>query len=230
MDVERNLIIAILKLTKVGPVSHELTNKETTVASEIAQKLLRKLQSDGLIYVKKGAVEADSLQRLKLAIKAVNLGADLERVGGFLCWQEFENMAAFALAQKDYTIEKNLRFKHAGRRWEIDIVGCRKPIAVCIDCKHWHHGMYSSVLKKIVEEQIERTCALAEFLPSLSGKVACACWNKVKLVPAILLLVAGRFKFYDNVPLIPVLQLQDFLNHLPAYADSLRHFTKQLTN
>ncbi len=230
MEVERNLIIALLKSTRNGPISHELINKEAKLPSDVVRKLLRKLQSEGLLYVKSDVVEADSLQRLKLAIKAVKLGADPERVCSFLQWQEFENIAAVALTQNNYIIEKNLRFTHAGRRWEIDIIGCRKPIAICIDCKHWHHGMYPSVLKKIVEEQIERTRALDEFLPSLSGKVACASWDRVKLVPAILLLVAGRFKFYDSVPLIPVLQLQDFLSRLPAYVDSLRHFAKQLTD
>jgi len=230
MNVERDLIITVLKVTKNGPISHELINKEAKISSQVAEKLLRKLQNEALIYVKKDAVETHSLQRLKLAIKAVNLGADLERVSGFLHWQEFENMAAVALARNDYIVKRNLRFTYAGRGWEIDIVGCRKPIAVCIDCKHWHHGMYPSVLKKIVHEQIERTHALAEFLSSLSGKIDCASWDKVELLPAVLLLVTGRFKFYGGVPLVPVLQLQDFLSHLPFYTESLKHFTKQSTN
>ena len=222
MSIEGNLIITILKLTRDGPISHELINKDAKIPSQVAQKLLRKLQKDGLIYLQKDVVEADSLQRLKLTVKAVNLGADLEHVSGFLHWQEFENMAAVALTRNNYIVEKNLRFKHAGRRWEIDIVGCKKPIALCMDCKHWHHGMYPSTLKKIVEEQLERMSALAESLPSLAGKIECGSWNKVKLVPAVLSLIAGRFKFYDNVPIVPVLQLQDFLNQLPAYADSLK--------
>ncbi len=229
MDIERNLIITVLKLTKSGPVSHEIINKTANMPSGVAEKLLRKLQNDGLIYLNRNIVEADSPQRLKLVVKAISLGADIESVSGFLQWQEFENIAATALQRNDYLVEKNLRFTHAGRRWEIDTVGCKKPIAICIDCKHWHHGMYPSALKKIVEEQVERTSALAEFLPRLSGKIECASWSSVKLVPAVLSLVAGRFKFYDDVPIVPVFQLQDFLSQLPAYADSLKHFSKNLT-
>jgi Holliday junction resolvase-like predicted endonuclease len=229
MDIERNLIITVLKLTRSGPITHEIVDKAANIPSEVAEKLLRKLQNNGLIYLNKNVVEADSPQRLKLAIKAISLGADIESVSGFLQWQEFENISATALQRNGYLVEKNLRFTHAGRKWEIDIVGCKKPIAICIDCKHWHHGMYPSALKKIVEEQVERTFALAEFLPKLSGKIECASWNSVKLVPAVLSLIAGRFKFYDNVPIVPVLQLQDFLNQLPAYADSLKHFSKSLT-
>jgi len=226
MTIERNLIISILKLTRDGPVSNKLVNKDAKIPQQIAEKLLRKLQNDGLINVQKNVVEANSLQRLKLAVHAIHLGADIENVSSFLQWQEFENMAAVAFERNGYSVTKNLRFKHAGRRLEIDIVGCRKPIAICVDCKHWHRGLHPSALKRIVEEQVERTFALAESLPSLFGKTECASWDNVKLVPAVLSLVTGRFKFYDNVPIVAVLQLQDFLSQLPAYADSLKHFTK----
>jgi Holliday junction resolvase-like predicted endonuclease len=226
MSIERNLIISILKLTRDGPVSNKLVNKDAKIPQQIAEKLLRKLQNDGLIYVQKNVVEANSLQRVKLAVHAIHLGADIENVSSFLQWQEFENMAAIALEQNSYSVKKNLRFKHAGRRLEIDIVGCKKPIAICVDCKHWHRGLHPSALKKIVEEQVERTFALAESLSSFSGRIECASWDNVKLVPAVLSLVTGRFKFYDNVPIVAVLQLQDFLSQLPAYADSIKHFTK----
>jgi Holliday junction resolvase-like predicted endonuclease len=225
MSIERDVLITLLKLTKDGPITHELINKDAKIPSQVAEELLRKLQNDGLIYLRNNVIEADGLQRLKLTVKAVNLGADLEQVSSFLQWQEFENMAAVALAQNNYVIVRNLRFKHAERRWEIDVVGCKKPIAVCIDCKHWHYGMYPSKLKRAVEEQVERTFALSESLTSLSGKIECASWDTIKLVPMVLSLVVGRFKFYDNVPIVPILQLQDFLSQLPAYAGSLQHFS-----
>jgi Holliday junction resolvase-like predicted endonuclease len=222
MDIERDLIISILKLTMEGPVSDALVKKDARLSSDFGDKLLRKLQNERLIYLRKTVVEADGFQRLKLAVHAIQLGADLESVSALLHWKEFEEMAAFAFERNAYSVDKNLRFKHAGRRWEIDIVGYKKPIAVCVDCKHWHHGMHPSALKKIVKEQLERVSALAEALPSLDGKIECASWGKLKLVPAVLSLVASRFKFYDNVPVVPVLQLRDFLSQLPAYADSLK--------
>jgi Holliday junction resolvase-like predicted endonuclease len=151
----------------------------------------------------------------------VQLGADLESVGSFLRWKEFEDMAAAAFERNGYIVSENLRFRHAGRRWEIDIVGCKRPIAVCVDCKHWHYGMAPSVLKKIVKRHVERIYALTESLPNLTSKIECASWNKVKLIPVVLSLFTARFKFYNNVPIVSLLQLQDFLNQLPAYADSM---------
>jgi Holliday junction resolvase-like predicted endonuclease len=226
MSIERNLIISILKLTRDGPISNKLVNKDAKIPQQIAEKLLRKLQNGGLIYVQKNIVEANSLQRLRLAVHAIHSGADIENVSSFLQWQEFENIAAVAFEQNGYSVTKNLRFKQDKRRWEMDIVGCRKPIVICVDCKHWHRGLHPSALKRIVEEQVERTSALAESMPSLAGKIECASWDNMKLIPAVLSLVTGRFKFYDSVPIVAVLQLQDFLSQLPAYADSLKHFTK----
>jgi len=172
----------------------------------------------------------NSLKRLKLAVHAIELGGDVERVSGVLDWKEFENIAAIAFERNGYSVARNLRFKHAGRRWEMDIIACKKPIVACVDCKHWHHGMYPSAIRRVVEEQVERTCALAEFLPKLTEKIDCASWNRVKLIPAILSLLTVRSKFYNKVPIVPVLQLQDFISQLPAYADSLKHFSKRLAN
>jgi len=229
MSVEANLIISVLKLTKQGAVSKELVKNEARIPTSVAEKLLRKLQNDDLVYVDRTSLEASGSQRLRLAVYAIQLGADLESVAGHLQWKEFEDMAAVALERNGYKVAKNVRFKHAAHRWEIDVVGCRKPLVICVDCKHWHRGMSPSALKRIVEEQVERTSGLAGHLPDPSIKIECASWNSAKFIPAVLSLVAGRFKFYDDVPIVPVLQLQDFLNQLPAYADSLKHFSKSVT-
>lgn len=230
MSIERELIISILKLTVNGSVSRECINKDAKIASGIALKLLRRLQNDEMVYLRGNMVEADGNCRLKLAVKAVALGADVERISGFLRWQEFEEIAAIALERNGYVVAKNVRFKHAGRKWEIDIVGCQKPLVLCIDCKHWRHGISPSALKRIAESQVERTRALAESLPNISLEIECAKWDKAELVPAILVLMPGSFKFYDRVPIVPVLQLQDFLSQLPAYVESLKYFLREFNH
>jgi Holliday junction resolvase-like predicted endonuclease len=230
MSIEGDLIISILKLTVNGSVSRERINKDAKIASDITLKLLRRLQNDGMVYLRDNIVEADDSCRLKLAVKAVALGADIERISDFLRWQEFEDIAAIALERNGYVVAKNVRFKCAGRKWEIDIVGCKKPLVICIDCKHWRHGMSPSALKKIVEAQVERTRALSESLPNISLKIECAKWGKAKLVPAILVLIPGSFKFYDKIPIVPVLQLQDFLSQLPAYVESLKYFLREFNH
>src|SRR3989304_9271263 len=112
MSIERDLISSILKLTANGSVTSEHIFKDAKIASDIALKLLRRLQNDDMVYLRGNVVEADSNRRLALAVRAVVLGADVERVSGFLSWQEFEDIAAIALEKNGYVVTKNVHFKH----------------------------------------------------------------------------------------------------------------------
>ncbi len=229
MSIEMKLIISILEMTNEKSGLHETVDTSIRVPSQTARKLLQKLQNEGLINDQTGAIEANAAQRLRLAVRAIGLGADLETVSQLLRWQEFEGMAAIALEQNGYDVSKNLRFKLGRRRWEIDIVGCRKPLVMCIDCKHWHRRLSPSELRKIVEKQIERTKAFAASLPNPANRIECVRWDHARFVPSVLSLIEGSLKFYDDVPIVPVLKLQDFLTNLPVYAGSLRHFAKSST-
>jgi Holliday junction resolvase-like predicted endonuclease len=226
MSVERNLVISILKLTQNSAVLIENVNRDARVPSATSRKLLQKLQSEGLIYLKQDSIEVENNGRLKLAVKAASLGADVEHISNLLCWQEFEEITAFALKNNGYEVSNNVRFKNAARKWEIDVVGCKKPLVICIDCKHWQHGIAPSVLKRLVDSQVERTRAFADSLPNPSLKLECSKWSEAKFIPSILSLIPSSFKFYDKVPIVPILQLQDFLNQLPAYAESMKLFPK----
>ena len=68
--------------------------------------------------------------------------------------------------------------------------------------------------------------ALANSLPNINLRIECAKWEKAKFIPAVLSLIPSEFKFYQKVPVVPVLQLQDFICQLPAYAESLKFFPK----
>jgi Holliday junction resolvase-like predicted endonuclease len=225
--IEQNLLISLLKLTKDGNVLIKDVNKDCRIAVDIARNLLEKLQNEGLIYLDSELVEVNGSNRIRLAAKAAALGADIEYVSAFLRWQEFEDMAALALERNGYVVSKNVRFKHVKRRWEIDVIGCRKPLVLCVDCKHWQHGLKPSAVRRIVEAQVERARALADTLPSVSLKLNCVKWSKAKFVPMILSLISGSSKFYDDVPVVPVLKLQDFLIQLPAQVELLTYFMKE---
>jgi Holliday junction resolvase-like predicted endonuclease len=227
MSVERNLVISLLKLTKEGPALIENVNMGARIPSATSLELLKKLQNEGLVYLKPDSIEVEGSCRLKLAVKAVSLGQDIEHISDLLCWQEFEEIAAFALKSNGYTVQNNVRFKHAGRRWEIDVVGCKKPLVVCIDCKHWQRAIAPSALRKIVDDQTQRTKAFADSLPTINLNFECTFWEKAKFLPAVLSLLPGGFKFYAKVPVVPVLQLQDFITQLPAYVETLRFYPKK---
>jgi Holliday junction resolvase-like predicted endonuclease len=227
VSIEKELIINVLKWTRNEPISVAIVSKEAKIPRETVENLLEKFQNHGLVYLQSGMIEANNLERLKLAVHALQLGADVERVSNYLQWQEFEQIAVVAFERNYYHVSKNVRFTYQGRKWEIDVVACKKPLVVCVDCKHWHKSLYPSATRKIVEDQVQRTSALAEALPHISEKIGCGSWTTTTLIPAILSLMTGRLKFYDYVPVVSVIQIQDFLIQLSAHADELKHFTRR---
>jgi Holliday junction resolvase-like predicted endonuclease len=229
VSVERSLLISVLKLTKEGATLTKDVNIDAHMPSEACMQLLQKMQNENLLYFKGDTIEADSEGRLKIAVKAAQLGADLQRVGDLLKWQEFEEIAAEALKINGYTVYNNVRFKHGSRRYEIDVVGCRKPLVVCIDCKRWQHAIAASALRKIVEEQSQRTVALADSLPNAKLQLECSKWDRAKFVPAVLSLMQGAYKFYYDVPIVPVLSLQDFIDQLPLYIENVKVYPKKFS-
>jgi Holliday junction resolvase-like predicted endonuclease len=230
MVIERNLLISLLELTKNGSVLIKDVNKNSKIASDIVRKMLKMLQTEGVLYLQGDFALVNSDGRLRLAVKAASLGADIEHISSFLRWQEFEDIAALALERNGYIVTKNLRFKHVERRYEIDVVGCRQPLVLCVDCKRWKRELRPSTLRRIVEAQVKRTRALADTLPNALLKAECVKWDRAKFLPVILSLIPSSFKFCNEVPVVPVLQLQDFLIQLPAQVESLTYFLKNFSH
>ncbi len=225
MTFERRFLVSALKLIKdEEPVAIDIIAKDAGIPISVAYKLLRKHCEAGHIQWTGKVIEASSNQRVKIAISAMNSGADFERVCRFLEWIEFENLVAEAFEAYNFVVKKRFRFNWAGRGWEIDVLGCREPLIACIDCKHWTHGWRKSSINKAVEAQALRTKVLAEALLSLRNEVGLVQWTQATLIPVVLSLVPGPSKFYKEVPVVPILQLQDFVNELPAHVTSLRHF------
>jgi len=226
LNIETEAIISLLKLSREGPISHEALKTDAKMPLSTMKRLLQKLQNDGLINLQENMVEADALDRLKLAVKAVQSGADLERVSRLLQWREFEAIAAYGFEHNGYRVFRNVHFKHDERRYEIDIAACQEQLIICADCKHWKRGLAASVLKRVVEEQVQRTCAFSEALPDPKIKIGFLVKGQMTFIPVILTLVPARIKLCNDVPVVSVLQSQDFLNELPCHVHVLKHFQK----
>jgi hypothetical protein len=224
MIYERNLLVSILKLSKFELVQENLVSRDAHIPSQICKDLLKKFCYEGLIQLKDGTVEASPNQRTKIAVQAIKLGADFERICNFLDWSEFENIAVAAFETNNFTVKRGLRFTASGRRWEIDILGIKQSLVACVDCKHWHRGWRRAAIMKAVEAQVKRTEALANAVPRLREKIGFPNWTDAVLIPIVLSLYPSPFKFYYKTPIVPILQLQDFLYELLAHIDQLTHF------
>ncbi len=229
MSAEREILTTVLKLTKNGPVDYSLVGKAARIPAEMAENILRKLADGALIKWRGKVLEASPDQRVKVAVHALELGADSESVCRLLEWKEFESIATAAFEAYDYRVIKNFRFRERdGKRWEIDLLAFKQPTIASVDCKHWGHSWTRASVVKTVEEHVERTGAFADVLPRIHVKIEIGSWNHAKVIPIVLSLLPSPFKFYRDTPIVPVLQMQSFLNELPAHVDLLTHFSQKL--
>ena len=224
--IEKKVALSILKLTNKQSVDLNLISKNTKLDKRNVKTILKKFNLEGLISLSENSLEINNYSRIILSIKAIELGADIEYATSLLCWQEFEGIAAIALERNNFSVKKNVRFTYAKKRNEIDLVGLKKPIVLSIDCKHWHREIKPSSLKNIVTNQINRTKSLMDSLPNITTKIECTTWENVTFVPAILSLMPIRNKFYNLVPIISILQFQDFLNQFQGYINRIKYFKK----
>ena len=224
MTVEKDVLLSLLRLTRSGPVRKELLAKDARIPAQTTEQALRRLSQNDFFHEYKGVIEASPNQRVKLAVYVLSLAADLERVCDLLSWTEFESITGQAFEANGYRVMKNFRFKQASRRWEIDVVGFKKPLILCVDCKHWKRGWQKAATVKAVEAQIERTEAFAHALPNYYQKARLENWETATLIPVVMSLTMGPYKFYYDVPIVPILQIQDFINELPTQVHLLKTF------
>lgn len=228
MVIERKILVSLLKLSRQGPFRKELLGKDSRIPMLVVNEILQKLGQDRLCQQRRGVVEATATQRAKIAVCAIRLGADFESVSNFLQWKEFENLATEAFKANSYNVTRNFHFKHAGKRWEIDLLACKEPLIVCVDCKHWHHGWSRAAIIKAVEMQKKRTKALTDVFPMIYDKIGLETWKHAVFIPTVLSLTQGSFKFHNKVPIVPILQIQNFLNELLAQTLLLTHFSVKI--
>jgi len=228
MTAKTDLLISILKHTNSGHATKEIIGRDANIPVQVTNNILRGLREIGLIECENKLIEVSSNQRVKLAIHAINQGTDIERVCNVLEWKEFENFTATAFEKNNFVVKRNFRFKAAQRRWEIDVLAYSEPIIVCVDCKRWRRGWGNSAITRVAAAQSLRTEVLTNSLHFLQQKIGLDNWKQATLFPAILSLFPGPVRFYNNVPVVPILQLQNFIDEFQFHITELTHFQTKL--
>ena len=176
-----------------------------------AKELLYTLVQNGIGTLNDDVVDFDiPNDRLRTALFAINLGADLEVVSEYLNWKDFESLTGVILEAKDFEVTKNLILTKP--RMEIDVIGKKMDIALLIDCKHWKN-MSKSELDKIVKKQIER---VKHFVST----------ENMSALPVIVTLHQESIQFVGNVPIVPIMKLSSFLDEFAGNLDSLKSVQK----
>ncbi|MFQ6052649.1 MAG: restriction endonuclease [Candidatus Bathyarchaeia archaeon] len=181
--VERELLVSILDLTRGEAASRGDLLESMRITGEALGFLLKKLIREGLLSERCGVIEAAPGQRLEMAVRAVRLGADFERVCRALGWLEFEEMVAHVFEENGYEVRRRFRFAAEGRRWEVDVVASRRPHIFCAECKRWSRGMGNGAALRMVEIHLEKARVFGENLAKVAMRLGLGGWRHAVVVP-----------------------------------------------
>lgn len=149
----------------------------------------------------------------------VSQGELIEKIIEGIDWKEFEKVVGDILRTHEFNVYNSFRFK-TKKNYEIDVIGVKQNIILCIDCKRWKGGRYkNSGLKNAISKQKKRVSEFIKFLKkNPNGKKFFGVEiKKMKLVPFIVTWLEEDLKMYDNVVVVPVWKLNEFLLNINEY-------------
>jgi hypothetical protein len=204
-----SLILRAIPVINEGSLSFDDFALATGLGRQASIELVRLLTRNEIGYVDSDFIRFGQLDRLRTAMLAIRMGADVEQLSGMLSWRDFELLATSILDASGYVAQHSFRLKKP--RIEIDVVGVKDRIALLIDCKHWKRSSTSET-KRFASLQIRRA---EVFVRARKGEIELA-------VPVILTLHLESITFADNVPVVPIIKLRSFLNEMQGYLNEIK--------
>lgn len=193
--------------------SWEIAESAGTTA-EIVEKAL----GTSLCLQDSSNTQLEPRDRFRLAIEASRLGA-LQEAARCLTWQEFEAFSEECLSRSGFQTQKGAILKDESRKWQIDIVARKTDMVLAFDCKHWDSPNYLSKFRKAAEHQKHALSVLMR--RTIDGPIPQE-WG----LPVILTLHDPRASIQDDVVVVSVGQLSDFVSHLTPYDPDLPFVSK----
>jgi len=204
-----SLILKAIPVIKEGNLSFDEFALATGLGKKTSLELIMFITKNEIGAVDSDYVKFSQLDKMRVAMLAIHMGADIEDLSKILNWKDFEILATNILDASGYVAYHGFRLKKPTA--EIDVVGIKDKMALLIDCKHWKRSS-SSELKRFALMQIDRAKA---FVRANEGKIRFA-------IPAILTLRLEAITFADDVPVIPVIKFRSFLNEMHGYLNEIK--------
>lgn len=221
---KRKLIIYILNGTKDASLNLNQITEDLTITKESLNTVLMELRDNGSIDINENTIYTSVKQRIELAVLAIHLGADFEKVSKSLGWLEFEELVALVFRQNGYNTMTRYRFNAEGRRWEIDVLATSYPYIVCAECKHYTSGIGNSTARNIIETHIEKTEIMSKHIDKIAKKIGVQNWKNAILLPITLTLSPTKMNIYRRMPSVSVFMLPSFLSEFPGYLERMIHY------
>ena len=227
-ETKRILVSHILDRTKEGSIDLNETKESLTITEEALNVILDELKTSDLIQYNEEVLSVSVEQRIELAVLAIRLGADFEKVSKSLGWLEFEELVARVFRENGYNTKSRFRFKAEGRRWEIDVLATSYPYIVCAECKHYTSGMGNSTARNIIEIHIDKTEVLSKHISEVAKKIGVHGWKNAVLVPITLTLSPTKMNIYRRMPSVSVFMLPSFLSEFSGYLERMIHYPVEI--
>ncbi|HZA07283.1 MAG TPA: restriction endonuclease [Nitrososphaeraceae archaeon] len=207
----------VLLAMAVSALCQKITLEEFQYRSGIACKtaakcVLEYLVNNGIGKNLQNGYSFSRVDRLKVAILALQSGNDIGVISKSLSWQDFEEFASTLLNLSGYVAECNVRFSKPNRI-QIDVVGVNynSQLAIVVDCKHWRRNNFSSITY-YARKQAHRTSLL---LLHRRNKICQA-------VPMILTLYPVDMKLVDGIPIVPIIKFNSFIENVALYLSKIK--------
>jgi protease II len=127
---------------------------------------------------------------------------DLEQVSKEAVWQNFEVLVGFIFEANDFQVNVNKVRTFNKKRRQYDVIAKKNNRTYLVECKKWSGNRYRlSALKKAIQHHKERT----EFYRNLTEE---------DLIPIIVTFIEEDIKFYEGMPIIPILRLNSFISEI----------------
>ncbi|MCK5670912.1 hypothetical protein KAI10_05980, partial [Candidatus Bathyarchaeota archaeon] len=107
----RLLLQSILEGTKDGPAAAEEIRETIIITNEAFDEIVSELSGKGLVGWDGVEFKADLEQRIEIAVRAIQLGADFEKISKSLGWKEFEELVARVFRENGYNTKSRYRFQ-----------------------------------------------------------------------------------------------------------------------
>jgi hypothetical protein len=224
ISVRRILLLQLLIETKDGASELNYLRDGLRLTDEVFNNLILELTESKTITLSDNTIMLTLSQRLDVAVKALESGADIEVVSRSLTWLEFEELCARVFEENGFTVRRRFRFSAEGRRWEIDLFASKKPWMILAECKHWIRGMNNSATIGVIEKHLTKSNVLAEHIAEISGKVGVNGWGVSTIIPIALTLSTTPLDMYGRVPCVSILVLPSFLSDFNGHLTYLATF------
>lgn len=203
-----------------------IREEELQGSNEELRRLVYSLLEDGFLHREKDGLAV--LDRIALLEALLSRGFTVEYLASLFTWRDFEAFSDEVFTKHGYFSLRNFRFSQGGRRFEVDLLALKKPLLLCVECKHYKKPKAIMPSKQSMERHVERAKALAKSMPRLTLDVGVSGWGHVKVIPLIITLTQEGIQ--KGVPVVPVFKLNTFLLELDSNIDLICSFDAEASN